>query len=213
MPKRWVAVLLFLWVPSSLAAADFPGGTVQATGTVYLDGAVLRNSSAVSTGDVVETRDSGIANLNLVGSAVQIQPSTYIKFERAGIDLDHGTVLVSSGKQLSVLTRCLRVTPTTTDWTQFDVTRSNGRVHVVARKGDVVIHGEGAPRIVVKESKETWREDGPGCGGGILRGATPAAKAPIMGAATAERAALAAGAGLLTWVFLQSDDPVSPAIP
>ena len=213
MPKRWIGILLFLWMPGSLAAADFPGGTVQATGTVYLDGAELRNSSAVSRGDVVETRESGIANLNLVGSIVQIQPSTYIKFESGGLALDHDSVLVSSGKQLTVLTRCLTVTPTSTDWTQFDVTRSNGRVHVVARKGDVVIRDESAPRIVLKESKETWREDRPACGGGIMRGATPAAKGPIMGAATAERAVLAAGAGLLTWVFLQSDDPVSPAIP
>lgn len=213
MPKRWLAVLLFWWMPGSLIAADFPSGTIQATGTVYLDGAELRNSSAVRLGEVVETQGSGLANMNLVGSIVQIQPSTRIKLESDGLALDHGTLLVATGNEIRVFTRCLRVTPTSTDWTQFDVTRSNGRVHVVARKGDVMIRGEGTPRTVLKETKETWREDGPVCGGGIARGAVPAAKTPIVGAATAERAALAAGGAILTWVFLQSDDPVSPAIP
>lgn len=83
-------------------------------------------------------------------------------------------------------------------------------VHVVARKADGVIRGE---RDHLKEGKETWREDGPGCGGGVAPGATPAATGPFLTAADAERAALVAGAGLLTWVFLQSDDPVSPSIP
>ena len=213
MLRRSFATLLFLWLPASLAATDFPQGTVEASGTVLLDGAEVHNSSAVSTGDVVETQNSSIANMNLVGSVVGIQPITYIKYESAGVALDHGTVLVSSGKQLTVLTRCLRVTPSSTNWTQFDVTRSNGRVHVVARKADVVIRGERERHLLLKQGKETWREDGPGCGGGVAPGATPAATGPFLTAADAERAALVAGAGLLTWVFLQSDDPVSPSIP
>ena len=213
MPRGWLTAWLLIWVPISLAAADFPAGTIQATGPVYLDGAELKNSSSVTSGDVIESQASGLANMNLVGSTVQIEPSTSLKFERAGLALDRGTLEVASGKQLTVLTRCLRVTPTSTDWTQFNVTRSNGRVHVVARKGDVVIRGESAHRDVLKESKETWRDDGPGCGGAVVRGAVPAAKGPMIDAAMAERAALAASGALLTWIFLQSDDPVSPAIP
>lgn len=40
----------------------------------------------------------------LIGSVAAIQPITFIKYESAGLPLDHGTVLVSSGKQLTELT-------------------------------------------------------------------------------------------------------------
>ncbi len=68
--------------------------------------------------------------------------------------------------------------------------------------------------MIVKEGQQLSREDGADCGVAETRGGAPtAAKGAILSSPAAEKAGLAAGAGLLGWVLFQSDEPASPSVP
>jgi len=115
----WIVIFL---MPSAVLAADSPAGVVYGTGTVYLDGAQLANSMPVMTGDVIETKEVGVAHLDMSGSTAIIQPNAIVRFQSAGLSLDRGSVSMATGKSLSVSARDFQITPVSSVWTQFEVT-------------------------------------------------------------------------------------------
>jgi len=56
MLRRLISWLLVLLTPAALIAADADTAVLYGTGSVYLNGSLLSNSSAVTTGDVIQTK-------------------------------------------------------------------------------------------------------------------------------------------------------------
>lgn len=212
---RLVPAILILLVGSPLWAVDpVVVGVVEGNGAVYVNGSQLTNSSAVTVGDVLQTKDAGVAHVTSAGASVSVQSNTIIRFQDAGVALDRGTVSVATGKVTSILARDFKITPSSTSWTQYDVIRASGSIQIFARKNSLTVSCGTAKAVVVQEGQEISRDDGANCGLAETRaGARPAATGPIITTATMGKAALLAGAGLALWSGVQSDNPLSPSTP
>ena len=174
----------------------------------------LSNSSAVTIGDVVQTRDNGVANINAPGATIVVESNTIVRFQSGGFALDRGNISVATGKGMSVFARDFKITPTSGDWTEFYVTRASGSIQIIARKNSVTVTC-GANSSIVREGQQISREDAADCGLVSKRGgsAPTAAKAPILDSQRLQQIGIGAGAGLLGWVLFQGDEPASPSAP
>jgi hypothetical protein len=128
-------------------------GRGYGTGSVYVNGAQLTNSLAVTSGDVIQTKESGAANLSASGASVVVQSNTIARFESGGLALDRGSILVATGKAMAVFARDFKITPASGAWTEFYVTRASGAIQIIARKNAVTVSC-GANTATVKEGQQ-----------------------------------------------------------
>ncbi|HEY6766803.1 MAG TPA: hypothetical protein VI386_18745 [Candidatus Sulfotelmatobacter sp.] len=127
-------------------AGDTGSAMLRSKGGVWVNGTQARDSTAVFSGDVIETKSGFVANLDAEGSSVLIQSESIVSLGDNELTLDHGSVSVGSSTGMRVKVNCLTVIPVVNQWTQYDVTDVNGTVHVVAHKMDVNITQGGAER-------------------------------------------------------------------
>ena len=215
MLRKLISGFLILLTPCALLAQDTGAAVIYGTGSVFLNGAQLSNSSAVTVGDVVQTRDNGVANINAPGATVVVESNTIVRFQSGGFALDRGSVSVATGKGISVFARDLKITPTSADWTEFYVTRASGSIQIMARKNNVTVNCGTNSSTTVREGQQISRDDAGDCGLVSKHGpgAPAAAKAPILDSRWAEVGGIGAGGALLGWVLAHGDNPVSPSIP
>ena len=142
---------LVVAVPPSVLGQT-PSAILHSQGGVWVNGYEARDSSAVFTGDLLETKPGFSASLTLDGSTILIQPESVAKLRENMLVLDHGSVSVTTSKSFRVRVNCLTVVPTSDAWTQYDVTDVNRTIQVVARKNDVYVQREAA---LGKPSPET----------------------------------------------------------
>lgn len=211
---RLVSGFLLLVMPGALSAQGTGTSVINATGTVYLNGAPLSNSSAVMSGDVVQTKDNGAANISANGSSVVVDSNSIVRAQADGFSLDRGSISIATGKSMSVYARDFKITPASGEWTQFYVTRSSGSIGIIARKNAITVSC-GTVTTTVKEGQQISRDDAASCGlaSKAGRGAPAAAKGPILTSDRVGYGALAAGGILGAWALAHDDDPVSPSHP
>ena len=143
-----------------------------------------------------------------------VESNTIVRFQSGGFALDRGGVSVATGKGVSVFARDFKITPASSDWTEFYVTRASGSIQITARKNSVTVSC-GSNSSTLREGQQISRDDAADCGLVSKRGAgaAPAARAPILDSRWAEAGGIGAGGALLGWVLAHSDDPVSPSGP
>src|ERR1043165_9137702 len=90
MIRKLTSIFLVpLFFCSALAQGD--AAVLSGNGSVFLNGAQLTTPSmAVTNGDVIQTRDTGAANLNAAGSSISIQSNSIVRFQRGGVALARG---------------------------------------------------------------------------------------------------------------------------
>jgi hypothetical protein len=212
---------LILVVPNALLG-QAPVAVLHTQGGVWVNGYEARDASSIFDGDEIETKPTFSANLNLEGSEILIQSGAVAKFHQDLLALDHGGVSVGTSTQYKVKVNCITVVPVHPEWTQYDVTDTNGKVEVAAHKNDVRVEvvvamkkpstqPEGSHDSVVHEGEQASYQESEVCG------APPFPKSPL----TAWRSpwvigGAAGGVGLLLCltVFCKSGNhPVSPDSP
>jgi hypothetical protein len=216
-----IAVVL----PLSSAAQTLPeksGGAILHTdGGVWVNGYEAHDSSAVFAGDVIETKTGATANLTLEGSSVLIAPESVSKFQGDLLELDHGSVSVTTSRTFKVKVNCLQVVPVVNQWTEYAVTSLTPTLQVAARKLDVNVEheqtrGKEAPaqeaqqRASVHEGEQKSYNETDVCGAP----AAPASSFP--GISPKWIAAGAAGAGLLIVLLIHgggNKPQASPSTP
>lgn len=215
--RALISCVLVVLMPAALWSADPPAavaaaGVVYGTGSVYLDGAQLANSMPVMTGDIVETKDVSIAHIDMNGSTAIVQANAIVRFRVGGVALDRGHISMATGKSAKVFARDFEITPTSTDWTQYEVARSAGLIHISALKRDVEIKCGAEKPTIIREGHEITRADAQDCGliDKAHAGAPTAATGPLLASPWAEGAGLGAAAGLIGWTLAHGDEPVSP---
>jgi hypothetical protein len=201
-------------VPMSLFAADSGAAMLYAKGTAWLNGSEVPNSSAVFPGDLVQTKTNSIADINAPGARIMVLPDSVVKFEGDSVAIDHGSVSVTTAKGLSTRAENLTVTPASAGSARFDVNDVNGKVQIVARKGDLSI-SDGLETTTLSEGQQTTREAATQRTKRRRRaaGAYPAAGGGVLNSPIVVGVGGAAVVGLVTWVLLQSSNPVSPSMP
>lgn len=207
--------------PVSLFAADSNAAMLYINGPAWVNGAhVPRPSSAIFSGDLLQTRRDSLANINQPGSTVTVASDSLVQFEGTSVRIDHGGVTVSTSKGMATTAGDVRVAPASNAWTEFNVVDVDGTVKIAARKGDLTI-SDGNQTVTLAQGQETTRDettDNPSDKKNKKRrkeqaGASPGASGGVLNSPIAVGIAGGAVIGVTTWVLLQSDNPASPAKP
>jgi ribosomal 50S subunit-recycling heat shock protein len=199
---------MVLIVPLSLLGQT-PSAILHTQGGVWVNGYEAQDSSAVFTGDLVETRPGFSATLTVEGSTILIQPESVAKFQDDVLILDHGSVSVGTSKSYKVKVNCITVVPVSEEWTQYDVTDVNRTVQVAAHKLDVRVEheaklknptpgpdSESSSRDIVREGDHKNYDESALCG---------APPQPTQGGSSLNPKWIAAGAGaagILVWILI-----------
>jgi hypothetical protein len=129
-----------------------------------------------------------------------------------GLGLDHGGITVATSKKLAARAGNVTVTPASDTWTEFQVSESNGRVLIMARKGDLNVQDESGSSTVSSGQQTTryasFKDNGRQGGG-----AAPAANGGILDSPIVAGIGGAAIGALVTWVLVQDSKPFSPSAP
>ncbi len=214
--RGMVSCVLTILLPFSLFAADSSAAMLYTSGPAWVNGAhVPRPSSAIFSGDLLQTRSDSIANINQTGSTVRVLADSLVQFEGNSVKIDHGGVTVSTSKGMATAAGDVKVTPASNAWTEFNVTDVDGTVRIAARKSDVTI-SDGKGTVTLAQGQETTRDESSDNSKKNRKqagGATPGASGGILNSPIAIGIAGAAVVGLTTWVLIKDDDPASPAKP
>jgi hypothetical protein len=210
--------------PCSLFAAESSAAVlyVNSNGTAWVNGAnVPRSSSAIFTGDLLQTRSDSVANINEPGSSITILADSLVQFQGASIDLRHGAVSVTTSKGIAATAWDVKVAPASSARTEFSVSDVDGTVRIAARKGDLIV-SDGKSVVTLAQGQDTTRDETSSTSdkeGKKKRnkkraaGAVPAAGGGVMNSPIAIGIGGGAIIGVTTWVLIKSDDPASPTKP
>jgi hypothetical protein len=221
--RKLASCVLLLVVPGSLMAADSGAAMLYADGAAWLNGSHVPNSSAIFSGDLVQTRSDSAANIHAPGSSVTILGDSLVEFEGASLKVEHGGVSVSTSKGLAATAGDVRVVPASSAPTEFNVTDVDGTVRIAARKGDlnvtdangsVTLLAQGQDKTVDEQSDQSSQTGSKKKSNKkSVEGAAPAAGGGLLNSPIAVGIGGAAIVGVTIWVLLQSSSPVSPAAP
>ncbi|MGB6803834.1 MAG: hypothetical protein WBE31_16335, partial [Candidatus Sulfotelmatobacter sp.] len=119
--RKLVSCVLLLIVPASLFAADQPSAMLYSHGTALLNGDSIPRSSAIFSGDLVQTNADSVANINATGSTVLVLNDSLVQYEGSTVKLEHGGVTISTSKLLATRAGAVTVSPAAGVWTEFEV--------------------------------------------------------------------------------------------
>jgi len=212
-----LSIVLALLLPGQLLATDSASAMLYANGAAWVNGSSVPKSAAVFAGDMVQTRPDSTANITARGSSVMVLADSLVKFQGPGVEIEHGSVRVSTARGLETHAGEVTVKPAGNSWTEFQVTDVDGTVRIVASKGDVTVQDQQGT-TTVQEGQQTTRDDTSNPEQKRKRkkrgaGAATAAGGGILSSSTAIYTGIAIVGGITTWVLLQNDDPLSPACP
>ncbi len=223
--RGMVSCVLLCLLPASMFAAESNAAMLYTNGTAWVNGShVPRFSSAIFSGDLLQTRSDSVANITLTGSSITVLADSLIQFEGASLKIEHGGLTVSTSKSVAATAGDVKVAPASNAWTEFNVTDVDGTVRIAARKGDLTISDDDGS-VTLPQGQETTRQEssdqvnnndqakGKKKNKKRAVGAAPAAGGGMLNSPIAVGAGAAAIAGVATWVLVQSDNPASPSVP
>jgi len=212
-----VCCLLAIVFPAQMMlAGETPSAMLYANGAAWLNGSDVPKSAAVFSGDLLQTRADSTANIQSNGSSVMVLTDSLVKFEGSAVDLEHGTVRVTTSRGLATRAGDVTVKPAAESWTEFQVTDVDGRVLIAANKGDLTVQDDKGT-TTVSQGQQTTRDDTSDTDKKKKhrhgQGAAPAAGGGIMSSTPVVIGGLAAIGGVTVWVLTRSGPPISPSCP
>jgi hypothetical protein len=153
-----LSCLMIVILPVSLFAADQASAMVYTHGPALLNGNSIPRTSAIFSGDLVQTTKDSVANINATGSTVLILNDSLIQYEGDSVSLEHGGVTVSTSKSLSTRAGDVTVSPASSGWTEFEIRDVDGKVRIMARKGDLTISDD-TGTATLAQGQETTRDE------------------------------------------------------
>ena len=213
-----LSCLMLVIFPGALSAADQPSAMLYSHGNAMLNGASIARSSAIFSGDLVQTTKDSVANINATGSTVLVLNDSLVQYEGSKVKLEHGGVSVSTSKSLATRAGDVTVSPAAGVWTEFEVRDVDGRVQIAARKGDLTISDDTGTSTLA-QGQETTREEsgsekdkkGKKRGGAGPGSAAPAAAGGVLDSPVA----IGIGGGIIlgaaAFAVIHGDDPASPS--
>ncbi|HEV3510784.1 MAG TPA: hypothetical protein VGS05_03710 [Candidatus Sulfotelmatobacter sp.] len=220
--KILVGMLMVIF-PAAMVAADAPSAMLYSHGTALLNGNSIARSSAIFSGDLVQTNPDSVANINATGSSVLVLNDSLVQYEGSILKLEHGGVTISTSKLLATRAGKVTVSPAAGVWTEFEVRDVDGRVQIAARKGDLTI-SDGTEITTLAQGQQTTRDEGMSQDDSQTQaankkkkkeshGTTPAASGGVFNSPVVIGVAGGIIVGGTAWVLSKSDDPVSPSKP
>jgi hypothetical protein len=226
--RRMVSCVLLLGFPaSSLFAADSNAAMLYTHGATWLNGSHVPASSAIFTGDLLQTRSDSGANINAPGSSITVLGDSLVQFQGSSLKVEHGSVEVATSKGVATTAGNVRVAPASNAWTEFNVTDVDGTVKIAANRGDLLVTDDNGT-VTLPQGQQTTRDeqtaqpDQSTDTSNINKdkkkkkraaGAAPGATGGVLSSPVAIGVGAAAIGGVAIWVLTMNDDPVSPSTP
>jgi hypothetical protein len=215
---RTVTYFLVLAFPASLFAGEMtPAAMLYSHGGTMLNGTAVPRSSALFSGDLVQTGADSVANINATGSTVLVLNDSLIQYEGDSLKLEHGGVSISTSKSLSASAGDVKISPAKGVLTEFEVRDVDGRVQIAARKGDLSVTDQNGTSTLAQGQETTTDESSQQNGtknkrkkGGPVPGATPGSAGAILDSPWVVGIGGGAIIGTTIWVLLQGGSPASP---
>jgi hypothetical protein len=215
-----LSVALAVMFPTTLLAADSNAGAMLYThGPVTLNGSSVPRTSALFSGDVVETGVDSVANINTTGSTVLIKNDSLVQYESGTVELEHGGITVSTSSSMSMRAGTISVSPSGSVLTEFEVKDVDGTVQIAARKGDLTITDDSGTAKLA-QGQQTTRDEAPANdndnqgkkkkkrGAGM---APAAAQGGVFSSPWAIGIGGGAVIGVTAWVLSRPEEPASPS--
>lgn len=204
--------LLTVVLPGSVFAADSSSAMLYTNRPAWLNGSSVPKTSAIFSGDLVQTRSDSVANIKAPGTSVLVLSDSLVQFQGSAVKLEHGIVNVLTSKSMTTQVGGLKVVPVAASWTEFEIRDTDGSVKIIARKGDLTLT-DASGTTTLPQSQETTRDETSANGKKKRErnpgGAAPAAGGGILDSPPAIYTGLAAIGVLTGWALMQGDDPVS----
>jgi len=212
--RKIMSGAMLIVFPSALFAGDFsPTAMLYAHGNAILNGKSVPRSSALFSGDLVETGADSVANINSTGSTVLILNESLVEYNGNALKLEHGGITVSTSKSMAVRAGAVHVSPQGSALTEFEVRDVDGTVRIAARKGDLTIIDDKGASTTLAEGQETTQDES-GTHKDSKQKRAAAGAPPAAGAILDSPWAIGIGAGAITgltiWVLIQGNSPASP---
>ena len=207
-------VLAFLF-PAQMMGEETASAMLYTAGSAWLNGSAVPKSSAVFSGDLLQTRSDSTASIQANGSSVMVMADSLVKFEGPAVEVEHGGVRVTTSKALAAHAGDVTIKPAGNSWTEFQVVDVDGRVQIAANKGDLTVQDDQGT-TTVSQGQQTTRDDTSNPEKKKKRkraGAAPAGQGGIMSSPWAVYGGMAVIGGGAVWIFLQNSPPASPACP
>jgi len=220
-----VSCVLMVLFPGSLFAADSNAAMLYVNGSAWINGThVPRPSSAIFSGDLVQTRRDSVANINEPGSSITVLSDSLVQFEGTSLKIEHGGVTVSTSRRVATTAGDVKVTPSSDAWTEFNVIDVDGTVKIAANKGGLTIF-DGSQTTTLAQGQETTRQETSDTtvdsnGKPVKKknkkeagGAVPGATGGILSSPYAVAGGSVAVGVIAVWVLTRPSNPASPAVP
>lgn len=212
-----MCLLLAVVFPTQVTFAEERASAMLYTsGAAWVNGSEVPKSAAVFSGDMLQTRTDTTASIQSNGSNVMVMADSLVKFEGPAVEIEHGSVRVTTSRGMAAQAGDVTVKPVNDSWTEFQVTDVDGRVQIAANKGDVTVQDDKGTTTVTQgqqttvddtdtEKKKKKHRRG--------AGAATAAGGGIMSSPPVVYGGLAAVGGAAIWIWTRSGSPVSPDCP
>jgi ferric-dicitrate binding protein FerR (iron transport regulator) len=213
-----VCCLLAILFPAQvMLAGETASAMLYTNGAAWLNGSAVPKSAAVFSGDMLQTRPDSTASIQSNGSNVMVLADSLVKFEGPAVELEHGTVRVTTSHGMAARAGDVTVKPAANTWTEFQVTDVDGRVQIAANKGDLTVQDDKGTTTVT-QGQQTTRDDTNDTDKKKKKrrhgnGAATAAGGGIMSSTPAIVGGLVAVGAVGVWVWTRQEAPVSPSCP
>jgi|SRR5271156_768092 hypothetical protein len=210
-------MLAILFPAQIMMAGETASAMLYTNGAAWLNGSEVPKSAAVFSGDLLQTRPDSTANIQANGSSVMVLSDSLLKFEEPAVELEHGSVRVTTSRGLAARAGDVTVKPAANTWTEFQVTDVDGRVQIAANKGDVTVQDDKGTTTVT-QGQQTTRDDTADTEKKKKKrkraaGAAPAAGGGLMSSTPAIYVGLGIAGGAAIWIWTREPSPVSPSCP
>ncbi|HYX67774.1 MAG TPA: hypothetical protein VE825_01470 [Terriglobales bacterium] len=159
---KLTACLLLLFSPVTLLATPAQG-TVQAQGTVRVNGANVPSTTTIFAGDKVETLAGSTATISAQGTMIQLDPNSSAIFSDKALDLGCGSALVTTTMGTVVRVAGITITPASQGATKFRVSQNAGTLKISVEEGSAVVD-DGTKHALSAGQSLTRQRPGGMCG-------------------------------------------------
>jgi hypothetical protein len=148
-------------VPAVAAGTDTtPSAMANTYGTVWINGSVAPSHLPLFPGDRLQTGENSTIRISSSGSSLTMQADSLAEFERGALVLETGSAKISTAARMSVRAGEVDVVPASSAWTDFQLTNADGKIQIIALKGDLQLT-DGQQTDTLQEGQQATQEDAP----------------------------------------------------
>jgi hypothetical protein len=213
MRSCWLRQLLIFVLLYSLSspslAADVPSvsaAMLNASGKVQVNGGTVPRSTALLSGDRIQTQSDSVANITANGSSVMVMPNSSLEFQGDAVQLIQGGVVIATSKGMLAKAYGWTVSPGSQKQSKFEVAENEDSVIFAAQQGSVTV-SDGKETSTVQEGQHTTKKKKRGGAAAAGTSSGP----PVKTIAILTGAAGAAAAGIVLATSGSGSKCVSPS--